>query len=118
MSASSICLGHELASGLKIFTSKNVRQNLKSESQFALISNWVSTSVLVDWLSTVLLLTTENLGPNIVADFIEELGKCVADFIVPHMGVYKHNAKRETWRKVHHMGFCLVPSRNGRLVHL
>ena len=45
--------GQELAKGLKVLTSKKVRENLESKSQYALMSNLASSSVLVDLLSKV-----------------------------------------------------------------
>ena len=48
LNASWICFGQVLAKGLKILTSKKVRQNLESKSPFALMSNLASSSLLVD----------------------------------------------------------------------
>ena len=45
--ASLISFGHDLARGLKILTSKNVRQNRESQSPLALMSSLASSSVVV-----------------------------------------------------------------------
>ena len=97
--ASLTFLGHVLASGLKILTSKKVLQKRESQSPFTLMSNLASSSVVV-------VLSTKDSLPKVEvsAQFrhhsrLYNGGERVANFVVSHLGVYSFVAWRE-WEKL------------------
>ena len=80
-----IFLGHVLASGLKILTSKKVLQKRESQSPFASMSSLASSCRCFMDEGLTFQKLKFRLNFDIIADFFPNGGERVANFIVSHL---------------------------------